>query len=232
MYYKLTFYILGILLFAGQSAKSQDEITHALAFHLGLNQTLYKSVIPQSPDFSSHFLPLFALDYTKMSDNLFWGGMSIGISPRYLPMHQYPTGVKLGARYNEKWIRFRTGFKLESRFITHMPHISLGVALNSKSYDSYLYGGPNKVIFYNVADTTLNVNRFRPFLELGTILINTTYREDKRNVSIQMGVRIYPLHLFPQPHLLEYEQDAMKLIQYRIGDLYITGSIQQNFRKK
>lgn len=213
------------------ASQAQYSLTRALSFQMGLNQTLYKSEMPESRNFSSHFLPSFALDACTYGDNLFWGGLCVGLSPRYLPLHLYNDGVKLGARYTEYWVRFRAGFRVASDFTTHLPHISLGLALNSSSYDAFLYGGPSQGIFYNPADTAMQIQRYRPFIEVANTIINTTFREDKRNVSIQIGIRYYPMSLFREPYVLQYDPGQNKRIQYQIAELFIAGSFQQNFHK-
>ncbi len=63
-------------------AHAQYSRTRALSFQMGLNQTLYKSEMPESRNFSSHFLTSFAFDACTYGDNLFWGGVGVGLSPR------------------------------------------------------------------------------------------------------------------------------------------------------
>lgn len=213
------------------NAHAQYDITRAISFQMGLNQTLYKSEMPESRNFSSHFLPSFAFDACTYGSNVFWGGLGVGLSPRYLPLHLYNNGVKLGARYTEYWVRFRAGFRVASDFTTHLPHISLGLAMNSSSYDAFLYGGPSQGIFYNPADTAMQIQRYRPFIEVANTIINTTFREDKRNVSIQIGIRYYPMSLFREPYILQYDPGQNKRIQYKMMEVFIAGSFQQNFHK-
>lgn len=62
--------LLGLL--ASLGTQAQYNITRALSFQMGLNQTLYKSEMPESRNFSSHFLPSFALDACTYGSNVFW----------------------------------------------------------------------------------------------------------------------------------------------------------------
>lgn len=220
-----------LLLFAALGAKAQ--VTHGLSFQVGVTQTFFLSQVPQSPSYSSTFLPMFAFDYQKFNDNLFWGGLGIGISPRYMPLYKYEDGTKIGIRYPEAWMRVRTGFKLQGDFLTNLPHIGLGVAMNiDEDLENYTDNGFNNVTTYSTSsDTSTQLFRFRPYVELSNTFINSTFREGKRNMFVTFGVRYYPLNLFQQELPVEYDFNDFRNVQYRILEIFISAGIQRNIQR-
>jgi hypothetical protein len=208
------------------------QITHTLVGHLGVTQTVYYSSIPQSKSYSSHFLPQFGLDYAKISDNLFWGGIGIGYNPRSMTLHKYNDGTKTGLKFPEVWFRVKAGLKFESDFLTHLPHISLGVSrTGSQTQFISSYNNPSTPYIYNVTDTTLKFKKIKPFIELGNTILNSSFRIDKRNLLMTFGVRYYPLSVFTDAMEFEYEDQLFKQIQYKIFEIYFTAGIQQNFQR-
>jgi hypothetical protein len=70
-----------------------------------------------------------------------------------------------------------------------------------------------------------------PFLELGNTVINTTFRENKRNVFISFLVRYYPVNTFKENVQFEYEPLAFTQVQYRMIEFVIAAGIQHQFHR-
>lgn len=210
--------------------QTSGQVTHALSFQLGLNQTAYWSQIKDSKSYTSHFLPSFGIDYAKYNHNVFWGGVGYGLSPRYVPFYKYNTNAKVGIRYPEFWFRVRTGLKIERDFITHLPHISLGMAVNG-AIEEYTDNGFNNTMTYSMRDSIVGLQRFRPFAEFSNTIINSTFRDGKRNVFMNFGIRYYPLNLFENPISYEIDFGQFQSVQYRILEVFISAGLQKNFQR-
>jgi hypothetical protein len=210
--------------------KTFGQVTHAVSFQLGLNQTLYWSQESTSKSYSSHFLPSFAIDYAKYSENVFWGGIGYGFSPRYVPFYKYNTNAKVGIRYPEFWFRVRTGLKLQGDFITHLPHLSLGIGING-GIEDFTDNGFNNTMTYSLQDSTRGLKRYSPFAELSNTIINSTFREGKRNVFMTFGVRFYPIDMFDAAVNYEYDTGLFQPVQYRLIEIFLSAGLQRNFQR-
>ena len=224
--------ILVILVLNCFGQPCDGQVTHTVVGHLGVTQTAYYSSILTSKSYSSHFMPQFGIDYAKISDNLFWGGIGAGYNPRNMTLHKYNDGTKTGLKFPELWFRVKAGLKFESDFLTHLPHISLGISRvgNSSQYTSSQNNLSTPYI-YNITDSALKFKQIKPFVEFGNTILNSTFRNDKRNLLMTFGIRYYPLAMFNQPAWFEYEDQQFKQIQYKIIELYFTAGIQQNFHR-
>lgn len=206
----------------------QAQVTHGLGFQVGLTQVMYKSQLAGRPNFSSHFLPSFTFEYGKFSDNLFWGGLGVGVTPRIIPFYKYPNYTKIGIQGPEFQARVRAGFKIQRDFMTHLPYIGLGAGYFV--YDSEFSSGQGYSIGGNY-NATYSVRKPLPFIEIGNTLLNTTFRENKRSVFISFFVRYYLVDIFSQPISFEYDPFMSTSVQYRMIEFVLAGGLQRNWHK-
>lgn len=217
-----------LLLFAICPLSTNAQVTHALGFQIGLSNVWYRSELPNKPSFSSHFLPAFSFEYAKYSDNLFWAGLSLGITPRNIPIYKYENYTKTGIQGPEFWGKVRAGLKIQRDFSTHLPFIALGAGYFS--FDSEYSSGQGMV--YGQSSTAVYpVRKPMPFIEVGNTVINTTFRENKRNVFISFFVRYYPVNTFKENVQFEYEPLAFTQVQYRMIEFVIAAGIQHQFHR-
>lgn len=204
--------------------------THGLTFQLGLVNSLYKSTIPNIKNVPTIFIPSFAFEYGKYSDNLFWGGAGIGMNIRNIPFYKYNDGNTIGVRTPEFWAKVKTGFHIHNEFMTHLPFIALGVGKYAKAEQRYK--NQNGVTYTNLGHyKNFNLQSISPFLEIGTSLINSSFVENKRNIFLTFSFRYYPLNVFKSKTDIEYAPFEIISIQYQLIELNIIAGIQQNFRK-
>ena len=221
------FRILFFLLLLSSNVIAQ--VTHSVSYSFGITNVLYKSDIKDNKSYASFFLPVSSLDYSKHNDNVFWGGAGVGFSIRQIPFFTYFDGQKTGIEAAEVWFRARAGLKFEGEFLSHLPYLGLGIATYA---DHNYYSKSNSTYSYlNNPDSLNNVQKYQPFLELGTKLINTSFREDKRNVSFTFAVRYYPLPVFKSPQQFEYDYFKFTQIQYHLIEFMIVAAIQHNVQK-
>lgn len=216
------------VIFVALNSQVNAQVTHALGFQLGVTNVYYKSTIPGSKSFVSIFMPTYSFDYAKYSDNLFWAGLGIGITTRNVAFYQFANYTKIGIEAGEPWIRVRTGLKFEKDFITHLPFIGLGVGKLIGARDYLKNGGTTSSIS---TFSLKNVSKYSPFIELGSTLINTTFRENKRNVFFTFMIRYYPTPLFKDKIDVEYEPFEHINVQYQLIEFVITAGIQHHFQK-
>lgn len=210
--------------------KMQAQVTHALGLSVGITNAFYKSDISGVKDGYNVFLPTISADYSKHSDNLFWGGLSGGFSLRQVPIFTYENGQKTGIRVAELWMRARAGFKIERSFMTHLPYLGLGIS-KRVDYEYYNKNGTTYSTYINSSDTMFKVQTIDPFIEIGNKLVNSSFRDDKRNVSFSFAVRYYPLSFFKNPLYVEYDYQEFITLQYHMIEFIITASLQHNIHK-
>lgn len=220
-----------VLLYLFGTENACAQVTHSISFQIGLNQTLYWSQFKDSKSYFSHFIPSFAIDYAKFSDNLFWGGIGYGLSPRKTTFYKYPSDLKFGIQYPEFWFRVRTGLKLQRDYLTHLPHIGLGIAVNGNVVYFSSNDGQEQGSWLHPMDTIVKPQRFRPFIELSNTLLNSTFRESKRNVLLTFGIRYYPLNLFNKSIFYEVDLGEYKTIQYKIVEVFLSAGLQRNLHR-
>jgi hypothetical protein len=196
-------------------------------FQVGVTGTLYLSSVKESKSYGSLFMPRFSFDYAKYSDNLFWASIGVGLSPRIMTIYKYQNGTKIGLEYPEFWARVRTGLKLQGDFITNLPHLGLGIAINGAT-QQFTDNGNYNTFIYNVGDSIIDVVRYRPFIELSNTIINSTYRDIKRNLFMSYGIRYYPLPVFQDKVTFQYDFDEYKTIQNNIIEIYLSAGLQRN----
>ncbi|MBL7767233.1 MAG: hypothetical protein JNJ58_14130 [Chitinophagaceae bacterium] len=221
--------ILTICLMIGTINVTRAQVTHGISFRVGINNSLYKTPLPNEKNFGSYFLPSFSIHYSKFSDNLFWGGVGLGVTPRLIPFYEYQTGQKIGASSPEFWLQVRTGFKIERSFSTHLPYLGLNIS-RFAAFESWTKNGQNTTI-YTAPDSLFKSQAFHPSLEIGTSLLNSTFREDKRNVFIHFAVRYYPMKMFKESIPIEYEPGNFVNIQYNLMEIIISAGIQRNVHR-
>ncbi len=224
---KKTLLLLGFVLIAFY-AKSQP--THGVTFQLGLVNNVFKSEVPNVKNATTHFLPSYAFEYGKYSENLFWGGCGIGLNVRNIPFYKYANGNVIGVQTPEFWFKVKTGFHIHNEFMTHLPFISLGIGKYGQT-ESY-YKNQNGVSYNNLGNyKNFNLQTVLPFMELGTTLINSSFVETKRSIFITFSARYYPLPIFKSKTEIEYELGENTFIQYRLIEFNIIAGIQKNLRK-
>jgi len=210
------------------SLGANSQVTHSVSFTLGIANTWCKSEIQGSKNATVIFLPTTSIDYNKHNDNIFWGGAGVGFSFRRIPFYEYSNGQKTGIEMAEYWLRVRAGFKFEREFLTHLPYLGLGIGGHT-NYNIYSKNG-NTSINYS-SDTIFKSQPIHPFLELGNKLINSSFRQDSRNVSFTFALRYYPMPLFKSPVHYEYAYQQYKDIQYHMYEFLITAAFQLNVQK-
>ena len=204
--------------------------THGVAFQIGLINNLFKSDIPGVKNTSTHFLPSYSFEYGKYSDNLFWGGVGLGINVRNIPFYNYNNGNTIGVQTPELWFKVKTGFHIHNEFMTHLPFIALGIGKYMDTHQYYKV--QNGVTYTNLGNyKNYNLQSYTPFLEAGTTLINSTFTENKRSLYITFSFRYYPLPVFKTNTLIEYSPGENVNIQYHLIEFYIIAGIQKNLRK-
>lgn len=204
--------------------------THGVTFQLGLINNMYKSDVPNVKNSTTHFLPSYAFEYGKYSENLFWGGCGIGLSVRNIPFYKYNNGNVIGVQTPEFWFKVKTGFHIHNEFMTHLPFISLGIGKYGQT-ETY-YKNQNGVSYINLGGyKNFNLQNVLPFMELGTTLINSSFTESKRSIFITFSFRYYPLPVFKTKTDIEYEIGEITSIQYHLIECNIIAGIQKNLRK-
>lgn len=204
--------------------------THGVTFQLGLINNMYKSDVPNVKNSTTHFLPSYAFEYGKYSENLFWGGCGIGLSVRNIPFYKYNNGNVIGVQTPEFWFKVKTGFHIHYEFMTHLPFISLGIGKYGQT-ETY-YKNQNGVSYINLGGyKNFNLQNVLPFMELGTTLINSSFTESKRSIFITFSFRYYPLPVFKTKTDIEYEIGEITSIQYHLIEFNIIAGIQKNLRK-
>ncbi len=219
--------LFGLLLFA---LYSKSQPTHGVTFQLGLVNNVFKSEVPNVKNATTHFLPSYAFEYGKYSENLFWGGCGIGLNVRNIPFYKYANGNVIGVQTPEFWFKAKTGFHIHNEFMTHLPFISLGIGKYGQT-ETY-YKNQNGVSYNNLGNyTNFNLQSLLPFMELGTTLINSSFVENKRSIFITFSARYYPMSIFKSKTEIEYELGETVFIQYRLIEFNIIAGIQKNLRK-
>jgi hypothetical protein len=204
--------------------------THGVTFQLGLINNLYKSDVPNVKNNTTHFLPSYAFEYGKYSENLFWGGVGLGISIRNIPFYKYFNGNTIGVQTPEFWLKFKTGFHIHNDFMTHLPFIALGIGKYGQTEP--FYKNQNGVSYTNVDNyKNFNLQTVLPFMEAGTTLINSTFTENKRSIFLTFSFRYYPLPVFKSKTDIEYEPGETVSIQYHLIEFNIIAGIQKNLRR-
>lgn len=207
---------------------ANSQVTHSVSFTLGISNTWCKSDIKGNKSFVATFLPTTSIDYSKHSDNVFWGGAGLGFSFRHIPFYVFDNGQKMGMEAAEFWLRVRAGLKIEREFLTHLPYLGLGIGTHT-NYGLYSKDGNNTFNYGN--DTIFKTQPIHPFVEVGSKLINSSFREDTRNVSFSFALRYYPMPLFKSPVRFEYDFLQYKEIQYHLMEFIITAAFQLNVQK-
>lgn len=210
--------------------KAKAQITHGVTFQIGLINSLYKSQLSDKQNNATLFLPTYSFEYGKYSDNLFWGGCGLGIHVRNIPFYKYSDGNVMGLQAPEIWFKVKTGLHLHREFLTHLPYISLGIGTYGAK-EKY-FKSQNGVSYNNVGNyKQFNLQRYLPFMEIGTTLINSTFTENKRNIYLTFNIRYYPLSIFKSPTDIEFYPDEIATIQYKLIEFTIIAGIQKNFHK-
>ncbi|HOZ51609.1 MAG TPA: hypothetical protein PLU17_07120 [Chitinophagaceae bacterium] len=221
------FFILIVLFF---SAAMNAQVTHSLGITAGISNVFYKSDIKGNKNFVSIFSPTISAEYSKHNDNVFWGGAGFGFTLRQVPFYVFPTGQKAGMNIAEIWLRARAGLKIERSFTTHLPYLSLGFAHHADR-ESFIKDGNSSFTYLNNLDSNYTATNFHPFIEIGNKIINSTFRDEKRNVSFTFALRYYPVALFKSPIQFEYDFQQFKTVQYHIIEFSIIAGLQRNFHK-
>ena len=223
-------FLILLMLCTACSVRLHAQVTHAASFQLGLTETVYWSQVKDSKTYASTFLPTFAFDYAKYSENFFWAGVGLGVQPRYMALFKYEDGTKIGINFPEAWLRVRAGLKLQGDFLSGLPYLSLGINTIGR-VENYTDNGFNNVTTYSSSDTSVQLFKYRPFAELGCTLINSTFRDGKRNVFVNFGVRYYPLEMFQRELPVEIDFGVFKNVQYKLIEVYLCAGIQRNFHR-
>ncbi|MBK7762482.1 MAG: hypothetical protein IPI46_03815 [Bacteroidetes bacterium] len=224
----LQFFKLFVILIMCSVSHSFAQSIQALSFRIGVHQTWFKPTEPGQKTFGSYFLPDFTFQYMRYSDNLFWGGIGLGVMPRNVPFYEYANGQKTGASSPEFTLRFSTGFRIERSFSTHLPYLGLGIS-KFGSFENWIKNG-NVSTTYTPAYKLIEMPQLHPSIEIGTSLINSTFRDDKRNVYMHFAIRYYPLKLFKETLLFEYEPFETVPLNYNLVEFIISAGLQKNFR--
>ncbi|HMN33039.1 MAG: hypothetical protein IT215_00865 [Chitinophagaceae bacterium] len=206
------------------------EVTHGVSFQVGLTNSLYKSTIKGVQNVPKIFMPSFALEYGRFSENLFWGGAAFGLQMRNIPFYKYTNGNTLSVGKSEYWLKVKTGLHIHNEFLTHLPFISLGAGIYGKSETRYK--SQNGIPYNNLGNyKNFNLQNTAPFVELGTTMINSSFTENKRNIFITLSMRYYPLPVFKSNTDIEYAPYEVVTIQYQLFEFNIIAGIQQNLRR-
>lgn len=220
----ILFHLILVSLFA------QSQPTHGVTFQLGLINNMYKSDVPNIKSTTTHFLPSYAFEYGKYSENLFWGGCGIGLNVRNIPFYKYNNGNTIGIQTPEFWFKVKTGFHIHNEFMTHLPFISLGIGKYGQT--ETFYKNQNGVSYTNLGNyKNFNLQNVLPFMEAGTTLINSSFVENKRSIFVTFSFRYYPLPIFKTKTDIEYEPGEVVSIQYHLIEFNIIAGIQKNLRK-
>ncbi len=220
----ILFHFILVSLFA------QSQPTHGVTFQLGLINNMYKSDVPNIKGTTTHFLPSYAFEYGKYSENLFWGGCGIGLNVRNIPFYKYNNGNTIGVQTPEFWFKVKTGFHIHNEFMTHLPFISLGIGKYGQT--ETFYKNQNGVSYTNLGNyKNFNLQNVLPFMEAGTTLINSSFVESKRSIFVTFSFRYYPLPIFKTKTDIEYEPGEVVSIQYHLIEFNIIAGIQKNLRK-
>ena len=223
---KLSFFIIFFL-----PTFINAQVTHSLGFNVGLANVYYKAQEAKSKSYFSIFMPTFQFDYVKQSANTFWGGATAGVTLRRIPFHKYQSGQTTGIDASEGWLRVRAGLKADGQLLSFLPFLGLGIATYG-NFNSYSKDGTYSSYYYlNNEDSVYKKFTFQPFVELGVKMINRSFLEDKRNVSISFVARYYPTQLFENAIVLEYLPFQFKNVQYNLIEFGIIAAIQHNFHK-
>ncbi len=219
-----------MLLAIGINVKTFSQVTHGLSFQIGLTNSLYKSTEKGILNVPKIFMPSFSLEYGRFSENLFWGGASIGMQMRNIPFYKYTNGNTLSVGKNEYWLKIKTGLHIHNEFLTHLPFIALGTGIYGASETRYK--SQNGMTYNNLGNyKNFNLQKTSPFLEIGTTMINSSFTEVKRNVFITLSFRYYPLPVFKSKTDIEYAPFEVVSIQYQLFEFNIIAGLQQNFRR-
>lgn len=225
---KIYITLISLIIIFSLNVKAQP--THGVTFQIGLINNLYKSAVTTVKNTTTHFLPSYAFEYGKYSENLFWGGCGIGISIRNIPFYKYTNGNTIGVQTPEFWLKFKTGLHIHNDFMTHLPFIALGIGKYGKTEP--FYKNQNGISYNNVGNyDNFNLQNVMPFMEAGTTLINSTFTESKRSIFLTFSFRYYPLPVFKSKTDIEYEPGENISIQYNLFEFNIIAGIQKNLRR-
>jgi hypothetical protein len=223
--------IIGILfLFYLPLGSAYSQVTHAFMANVGITNAYYRSEIPKSQSFGSFFLPVTGLDWAKHGQNTFWGGAGIGFHLRQIPFYLYSSGQKSGVNVGELWARARVGMQFEGSYLSHMPFVSLGIS-HYATQDYFTKYGVSGISYPMMNDSFRTKKQLLPFIEIGSKLINTDYREVKRSVSFTFLIRYYPIALFREPVSFEYDFGQTIQVQYKLIEFSIVAALQRNVHK-
>lgn len=220
--------IVSILLFfvCSLNFKSHAQGTTAIGIHVGLSAVYYKTIIPNTQSQVTTFLPHFNAEVKRSGENVFYGSLGIGVVPRRIPFYTFDNGNKIGIEAAEGYAFVKTGIQARSSFLTHLPYLSLGI---SRLMDARSYYANSKV--YSSIDTT-DYNayfQFKPYIEIGNTLLNSTYVEDKRNILVTLSFRYYPTHVFRENFIYALDFNDIRKANYNLFDIILTMGIQHNF---
>lgn len=223
-------FLLTIILFLLASVISKAQVTHSIGCFAGLSNVVYMSDTKDTKSKVRGFLPSVYFDYSKHNDNVFWGGLSAGFTLRQVPLYTYENGGRSGVRLPELWARVRAGLKFEHEFTTQMPFLALGIAKHV-GHEFYFANGTQDMTYTNQYDSAFKPRPYWPFVEAGSKLINTSFRQDKRNVSFTFSVRYYPMPIFTESFPYEYDYNQFKNIQYHLIEFCIIAGLQHNIQR-
>lgn len=223
----------GIVLLLGSFlvsfTKSSAQGTTAFGVHVGLSAAFYKSLVPSEKSQQTYFLPHCNAEIKRSGQNVFYGSFGIGIVPRRVTFYRYENGDKFGLEAPEGYAFVKTGLQARSNYLTHLPYLMLGV---SRMF--------NPSGYMDISNATLGVDtgkynpylQFKPFMEVGNTMLNSTYTEDRRNVLLTLSFRYYPLALFKNNIVYQLDFNDIRQINYQLFELIITMGIQHNFHHK
>lgn len=220
--------IMGCLLI-GCQLQSKAQGTTAIGLHIGLSAAYYKSMVPAEKSQQTYFLPHTNIEIKRSGQNVFYGSFGLGIVPRRIAFYRYENGDKFGLEAPEAYAFVKTGLQARSTFLTHLPYIGLGI---SRLFNPNGYVDVNNA---TIGVDTANYSsylQFKPYLEIGNTMLNSTYTEDKRNVLLTLSFRYYPLSLFKSNINYALDFNDVHQCNYQLFEFIITMGIQQNFHHK
>jgi hypothetical protein len=227
-HYTISLLLVGILV-AWCNCTGYSQGTTAVGLHVGLTASYYNPKVPETKAQTTFFLPHINTEIKRSSSNIFYGSFGLGMAFRRIPFYTFENGNKIGVEAMEYYSFVKTGFQARSNFLTHLPYLSLGVSRygNGRSFYS-----SSKVT--TTIDTTnfKNYVNFRPYVEFGSTMLNSTYVEDKRNILVTFSIRYYPTNVFKENFIYEFDFNDIRQANYNMVEFILAMGIQQNFHHK
>ncbi|MEZ5047791.1 MAG: hypothetical protein R2831_12465 [Chitinophagaceae bacterium] len=206
------------LFFISNSVDAQPS--HLIDFQIGVMGTRYNSHIKTSKSTYSYLLPSFSISFARLSENYFFADIELSIRYRQLVfIKQKLYSISEGIEFAEIGLELHTGLQIERESTSHLPYLGIGIG---HVIDYEYFSRQQGVTTYPYNKEPLLFNTLLPYFVLGNKLINSSFKEKRRNFSFRFYGRYYPLPLFQNNFTYSYGFNMSEVKQYSLFEIGIS----------